>query len=166
MCACACRTIRSAVFVNPPNFILLTSELGKCLCREKKKPQYAVHLLHVPRRRVYRVETRDGKEKSFTIRGINAQTDTGLCVYTYMRAHSTKYECGVRVCVCSPYYSVSVRRVRKREHTSIRLPVLRYNRVTVSFDDDTKTERTLSLVLQPCLFFIFTSQTDSCFSSR
>lgn len=46
-------------------------------------------------------------------------------------------------CVCAVLLSVSVRRVRKREHTSIRLPVLRYNRETVF----PTTAKTLSLIL-------------------
>lgn len=76
-------------------------------------------------------EEEESEKKSFSIRGINAQTDTGLCVH-YMYV--------IRPCerVCAPCYSVSVRRVRKCEHTSIRLPVLRYNRETERLPDNGK----------------------------
>lgn len=108
---------------------------AKCLRREKKTytNRTSVYVIHKTSLRRWCVAKRSVK-KSFSIRGINAQTDTGLCVRNIYV---------IRVCVCTVLLSVSVRRVRTREHTSIRLPVLTYNRETVF----PTTAKTLSLIL-------------------
>lgn len=90
-------------FLNPPNSILLASEPTKChrrgerthtnrtrTCKTQNESSAAVGI--AKRRRV---------KKSFSIRGINAQTDTGLCVH-YNICDTTVCECVFRFGTVGP----------------------------------------------------------------
>lgn len=84
-------TLYIYTFLNPPNSILLVLKSAKCLRREEKTHtnRTSVYVIHKTSLRRWCVAKRSVK-KSFSIRGINAQTDTGLCVrYIYV----------IRVCV-------------------------------------------------------------------